>query len=93
LDGVEPETLEEITHAVSHVEGVQEVSEVRARWIGHKLHVEMSIAVDASLSVQQGNDIAKEVQHELGHHMNYLSLAMVHVDPAHQSGERYHPKS
>lgn len=91
LDGVEPETLEEITHAVSHVDGVQEVSEVRARWIGHKLHVEMNIAVEPSLSVEEGHDIAKEVQHELYHHMNYVSLAMVHVDPVHQSGERHHP--
>lgn len=93
LDGVEPETLEEITHAVSHVEGVQDVSDVRARWIGHKLHVEMNIAVEPSLSVEEGHDIAKEVQHELFHHMNYLSLAMVHVDPIHQSGERHHPRA
>lgn len=91
LDGVEPETLEEITHAVSHVKGVQAVSDVRARWLGHKLHVEMNIAVQSSLSVEEGHDIAKEVQHELYHHMNYLSLAMVHVDPVHQSGERHHP--
>ena len=91
LDGVEPEIMEEITHAVSHVTGVKDVSDVRARWIGHKLRVEMNIAVESSLSVTEGHDIAKEVQHELFHHMNYLSLAMVHVDPVHQSGEHFHP--
>ncbi len=91
LDGIEPEIMEEIEHAVSHVSGVQEVSDVRARWIGHKLHVEMNIAVEPSLSVEAGHDIANEVQHELFHHLNYLSLAVVHVDPTHQSGERYHP--
>ena len=64
---------------------------MRARWIGHKLHVEMNIAVLPSLSVEEGHDIAKEVQHQLFHHLNYLSLAMVHVDPLHQSGEKHHP--
>lgn len=91
MDGVEPETLKEIHHAVNHVDGVRDVSDVRARWIGHKLHVDINIAVEPSLSVEEGHDIAKEVQHELHHHMNYLSVVMVHVDPAHQSGERYHP--
>lgn len=91
LDGIEPEIMEEITHAVSHVEGVQDVSDIRARWLGHKLHIEMNIAVEPSLSVTEGHDIANEVQHELYHHLNYLSLAVVHVDPIHQSGERYHP--
>ncbi|MBI1812319.1 cation transporter [Candidatus Peregrinibacteria bacterium] len=91
LDGVEPEIMEEITHAVSHVTGVQDVSDVRARWIGHKLHLEMNIAVESSLSVTEGHEIANDVQHELYHHINYLSLAVVHVDPTHQSGERYHP--
>lgn len=93
LDGVEPEILEEISHAVKHVSGVQDVSDVRARWLGHKLHIEMNIAVEPSLSVTAGHDIANEVQHELHHHLHYLSLAVVHVDPTHQSGERYHPKS
>jgi cation diffusion facilitator family transporter len=93
LDGVEPETLEEITHAVSHVKGAQEVSDVRARWLGHKLQVEINIAVEPSLSVTEGHDIANEVQHELYHHMNYLSLAVVHVDPTHLSGEKYHTKA
>ena len=43
LDGIEPEIMKEIEHAASHVSGVQEVSDVRARWIGHKLHAEINI--------------------------------------------------
>src|SRR5216684_3399437 len=36
LDGVESETLDEITHAAEHVARVEEVTDVRARWIGHR---------------------------------------------------------
>src|ERR671913_1383128 len=40
LDGVEPEAIEEIRNAACEVDGVEEVSEVRARWLGHRLQAE-----------------------------------------------------
>src|SRR5262249_24951267 len=42
LDGVEPDVLDSIGHAARHVEQVEEVSDVRARWVGHRLHAEVS---------------------------------------------------
>ena len=81
---------EEIGHTVTYVKGVESMNDVRARRIGHKLYVEVSIAVQPSLTVEQGHDIVKEVKQELYHHMDYLSRAMVHVDPADQSGKMYH---
>ena len=51
LDGVGPEVVEELRHAASHVEGVEQVSDVRARWIGHRLHAEVNIAVAPHLEV------------------------------------------
>src|SRR5215211_3035774 len=53
LDGVEPEAIEEIRHAASHVSGVEDVSEVRARLLRHRLHAEVNIAVDPELSVAE----------------------------------------
>jgi len=90
LDGVESEVIDEIEHAVHHVAGVKEVSDMRVRWIGHRLHVEMSITVEPQLSVVEGHAIAKEVNHELCHHMSYLSKAVIHVDPLGEAGEKYH---
>jgi divalent metal cation (Fe/Co/Zn/Cd) transporter len=69
---------------------IEKVTDIRARWIGHKLHVEINIAVSSSLSVHQGHDIAKEVNHQLMHHLSYLYSAVVHVDPADEAGESYH---
>jgi len=90
LDGVEPEVIDEIHHAATHVAGVREVAEVRARWIGHRLHAEVNIAVDPRLSVAEGHAIAKEVHHQLLHHLNYLAGATIHVDPVGEAGERHH---
>ena len=90
LDGVDPEITDEIRHASSHAQGVEDVSEVRARWLGHRLHAEVNVAVDPELSVEEGHAIAREVNHRLMHELRYLEGAVVHVDPAQESGEDHH---
>lgn len=90
LDGVDPEVIDEIDHAAHHVPGVREVTDVRARWVGHRLHAEVNIAVAPQLSVAEGHAIAKEVYHQLLHHLRYLSGATIHVDPEGEAGELHH---
>jgi cation diffusion facilitator family transporter len=90
LDGVDPEVIDEIRQAVNHTEGITDISEVRVRWLGHRLHAELNIAVSPELSVEKGHEIAKEVRHRLLHQLRYLSNATIHVDPAGASGEKYH---
>ena len=90
LDGVEPEVVEEIRHAACEVDGVEDVSEVRARWLGHRLHAEVNVAVSPELSVAEGHAIAHEVNHQLLHHLSYLSGAVIHVDPLQEAGEEHH---
>ena len=90
LDGAEPHIIDEIRHAAEHVAQVKDVADVRARWLGHRLHAELNIAVDPQLTISQAHAIAAEVRHQLLHHLDYLSLVVIHVDPADQSGEVYH---
>ena len=90
LDGVDPELIDEIKNTATRIPGVSDVTEVRVRWLGHRLHAEINIAVDAELSVQEGHKIAKETRHQLLHHVRYLSDAIVHVDPTNAPGEEHH---
>ena len=90
LDGVDPEVIDEIRHVAADIEGVEDVAEVRARWLGHRLRVEVNVAVDPGLSVEEGHAIAREVNHQLLHHLRYLDAAVVHVDPVQETGEGYH---
>ena len=90
LDGAEPHVIAEIRHAAEAVPQVKEVSEVRARWLGHRMHAEVNIAVDPQLTIAQAHAVAAEVRHQLLHHLDYLSLVVIHVDPADQSGEAHH---
>ena len=45
LDGVDPEMVDAIRHAAGHVAHVEEVTDVRARWIGHRVQAEVSVTV------------------------------------------------
>jgi cation diffusion facilitator family transporter len=90
LDGVDPEVIDEIKHAVTHVPDVQDISEIRVRWLGHRLHAEVNIAVNPRLTVAKGHEIAMETRHQLLHHLRYLSNVTVHIDPSDVSGEKHH---
>lgn len=90
LDGVDPDIVDEIRHGAAHANGVEAVSDVRARWLGHRLHAEVNIAVSPGLSVSEGHEVAVETRERLLHHLPYLKNAIIHVDPTHASGEEHH---
>jgi divalent metal cation (Fe/Co/Zn/Cd) transporter len=54
------------------------------------LHAELNVAVASHLSVVEGHAIAKQVRHNLLHHLSYLPSVMVHVDPTGEVGEDFH---
>ena len=82
LDGVEPGTIEEIRHAAEHVPGINQVVEAKARWLGHELHADIVIAVDATLPLAKANAIAAALQAELLGHLPALRVANVRFDPS-----------
>jgi cation diffusion facilitator family transporter len=81
LDAVDPAIVTRISKSVAGVEGVKAVTEVRARWVGHRLLAQVRLSVDGALPVTKAHDIAEVAQHELLHHIPNLSDAIIHVDP------------
>lgn len=90
LDVVEPSLLDNIEKTASDVPNVKSVHDVKARWIGHQIYIETSIAVDENISVKEGHSIAVEVHHELLHKIPHLKNITIHVDPVNQIGEKEH---
>jgi cation diffusion facilitator family transporter len=90
LDGVDPDVLNAAEYAAQHVPGVHAVAEVRARWIGHRLILELNVAVSPDVTVTEGHEVAKEVRHQVLHRVPHVSGVTVHVDPATESGETFH---
>ncbi|HZW35827.1 MAG: cation diffusion facilitator family transporter [Deltaproteobacteria bacterium] len=93
LDGVEPEVVEEIRAEASATPGVEEVTEVRVRWSGHRIYADVNLAVAGDMPVAEGHSIASEARHRLMHRLTYLSDATIHVDPVEASGTEMHKTS
>ena len=89
LDAVDSRVVPSIVSIASEVPGVEAVNDVRARWVGHTLHVAMNIEVDAELTLVKAHAIAEEVRHRLFHRVKGLSEAIIHTDP-HSHDEDYH---
>src|SRR5215212_7235419 len=81
LDGIEPRILAQVEHAPLHVAGVEGVHEVRARWLGHRVHADLHVTVDRRLSVAEAHTIVDRVQHELAEHVPAFGGATIHVCP------------
>jgi len=93
LDGVEPGVIDEVRTVLDATDGVEGVTEVRVRWLGHALLAEVNIAVAPELSVEKGHQIAQEAHHRLLDNLQYLSNATIHVDPVGSAGEEYHHRA
>ena len=79
IDGIEPEILEQIEHAPSHVPGVSSVKRVRARWIGHRVYSDVEITVDPDMAVREADAIARAVERSLREHIPLLGEVVVRV--------------
>ena len=62
----------------TYTNGVKEVTEVRARWIGHQLHAEVNLTVPPDLSVADAHEISQLAQHEILDQLPYFSNAIIH---------------
>ena len=93
LDGVEPGVSDEVREVLDGTDGVEEVTEIRVRWLGHRLLAEVNVAVRPDLSVEMGHEIAQAAHYRLLDRLQYLSNATVHVDPLGSSGEEYHHRA
>lgn len=80
LDGIEPEIIEEIRHAAEHVPGVKRIIDTRARWIGHRLHTDVSIDVGNDLSLTEAKSIASSLHQELLGHLPALRTTSITFD-------------
>ena len=94
LDGIERPTIDELRHAAEHARGVLDVESVRARWLGHRLHAEMKLAVDPALSVTDARNVADDVKDHARDHLPALERLLVEIVPGsgHKRAE-HHPQA
>jgi cation diffusion facilitator family transporter len=72
---------QQITELLDTVSGIQQVEEIRAHRFGPYLVANVTICVDGSLSVAEGDEIATQVERTLLKHVEFMRRVHVHYHP------------
>jgi cation diffusion facilitator family transporter len=82
MDAVDPDLLDAAEDALRGTDGVLAVTELRLRWIGHRMRAEAGVEVATGLSHAHAHAIASDAEHRLAHAVPRLDAASVRVAPA-----------
>jgi cation diffusion facilitator family transporter len=81
MDAVDPALLDAAEKALATQAGVLAVRSVRMRWIGHRLHAEAELDIDADTTLNEAHQLAHDAEHTLTHAVPKLDTALVHAYP------------
>lgn len=93
MDAVSPDLMDRAEAALRRVPGVEDVSLLRIRWVGHDLRAEAMVTVDRDRPFVQAHQITEEAHHALLHELPALSEAIIHADPCGHDGTDPHSLS
>ncbi|MBP1159403.1 MULTISPECIES: cation diffusion facilitator family transporter [unclassified Rhodococcus (in: high G+C Gram-positive bacteria)] len=83
MDGVDPDLVDACERALAAEPGVAGVRSLKMRWIGHRLHADAELDIDAGTSLEDAHRIAHRAEHALTQAVPKVSTALVHAYPAH----------
>ena len=71
------------------IDGVDDIDMLKTRMFGNRIYVEIEIAVDGSMSLENAHSIAEKVHDEIEKEFELVKHCTVHVNPCakHESGD------
>ena len=99
MDAVDPDLVSRAEEVAAGIAEVQQVTQLRMRWLGHRLQADVRMTVDRDLDVAAAHVISDRVEQALKSELPLLSGAIVHVNPcdhhigavAHAEPAEHHP--
>lgn len=78
---VDAELLAEIEQVIQSIDGVQKIHQLRSRFMGNDVLIDVHILVSPKISVSEGHYIAQHVHRALVEQIVSVNDVIVHVDP------------
>jgi len=78
---VDAELLAQIEHIIQTIPGVQRIHQLRSRFMGSDILIDVHILVSPQISVSEGHYIAQHVHNALVDQIDSVKDVIVHVDP------------
>ena len=93
MDAIEPHYIDRAEAVISKQADVKKLRRIRMRWVGHRMHAEIIIAVEPDLTTIESHEIAEKLRHDMFHEFATMSDVMVHVDPWSEKEEDFHDQT
>lgn len=81
MDGFDAKQLATIKAQIERIDGIQEVKDIRARYQGSAVHVDVTIGVDHHLTVVESHELTERVETRLIGKEG-IERVYIHVEPA-----------
>jgi cation diffusion facilitator family transporter len=92
-DRVDPELIHRIEHAVEHVEGIEGVHDVRARWAGRALYVVLNVSLAPDMPLADAHQRTEEARHAVIHEFPEVVQVDIHADPSGADHAEFHQET
>lgn len=94
MDAIEPEYYDRaeqlIEAAIKDESGSKELQQLRLRWHGHRIMADAYLAVERTLSVEEGHHLAEHVRMAVLDAMPMMAELLVHIEPYGAAREQFH---
>ncbi|MGA9139734.1 MAG: cation diffusion facilitator family transporter [Methanocella sp.] len=87
MDAVDPAFVEKAERVIREHPEVKEIQRLQMRWLGHQLHAEAIISLEAGLNTTQCNEISEHISHHMYHDIPNLSEVTIGIVPWSQDGK------
>jgi cation diffusion facilitator family transporter len=83
--GASEQARDEISEIARSVEGVSDVHKVRSRFVGSRLHIDLHVLVERTMSIEDAHNIATKVTNKILSDGPHVFDVIVHIEPDTQS--------
>ena len=80
-DGFDVEELEQITHTIKKTPGVEAIRDIKARFHGNNVLVDVTIEVDNLLNVVESHEITEKIEERMLSKHDIMHV-QIHIEPA-----------
>ncbi len=82
--------IDEIKKHTLSIEGVRKIDDVKTRRIGWRNSIDLSVQIDANLSIEEGHRISDKIEKLLHQKLKNIGNIMIHINPG--AADRYRNK-
>ncbi|MDF2679816.1 MAG: transporter [Brevibacillus sp.] len=86
-DGFDQDLLEQLRGTISAIPGVEEISDIKARYLGSSVLVDVVVHVNPDLNVVESHTITEKIEDRM-RNVHKINTVHIHIEPIHKWAQK-----